>query len=291
MAEAVIAVTGAGGGIGGRVARRLADAGATTRLVSRRPEALPDLAGATAVRGTDYTDAAGVGAAVAGAGVLFLVSARESANRVREHATAIDAAIEAGVGRIVYLSFLGAAADCTFTFGRDHWHTEQYLRATGVPFVALRDSTYASGLPAMTGTDGVLRGPAGDGRVSAVTPDDIAAVATAVLLDPSHDGQVLDVTGPEAITLAEAAATLTEFTGRPVTYHAETETEAYESRSVYGAPDHEVAGWVTSYLAIATGELSVVADTVPRLTGHPAQSFPDFLRANPDSYAHLLPGA
>ncbi|GLZ43062.1 SDR family oxidoreductase [Actinokineospora sp. NBRC 105648] len=285
----VITVTGASGNIGGRVARLLAAAGATQRLVARDPSTLPDLPDATAVRGAEYADAEGLRTALAGTDVLLLVSARESADRVHEHTTAIDAAVAAGVQRIVYTSFLGAAADCTFTFGRDHWHTEQHLRSTGVPFVALRDSTYSSGLPAMTGADGILRGPAADGRVSAVTPADVAAVAAAVLLDPAHDGQVLDVTGPEAITLAEAAEELTRVTGRPVAYQEETEAEAYESRAGYGAPAFEVAGWVTSYTAIATGELSTVSDTVPRLTGRPAQSFAEFLRLNPSSYAHLLP--
>ncbi|WP_084467260.1 SDR family oxidoreductase [Actinokineospora inagensis] len=283
-----IAVTGATGNVGGRVARLLADEGVTQLLVARDPGKLPDLPNATKVRGADYSDKAGVQSALTGADTLLLVSARESANRVQEHTTAIDAAIAAGVSRIVYLSFLGAAPECTFTFGRDHWHTEQYLRSTGVPFVALRDSMYNSGFPAMTGQDGVLRGPAGDGAVSAVSLDDIAEVAARVLRDNAFDGQVLDVTGPEAITVAEAARLLSEVTGREITYHAETEAEAYESRAHYGAPEFEVAGWVTSYTAIAAGELGVVSDTVPRLTGHPAQSVAEFLRTNPDSYAHLL---
>ena len=74
---------------------------------------------------------------------LFLVSGRESANRLAEHRSAVDAAVRAGVQRIVYLSFLGAAADCTFTFGRDHWHTEQHITATGLRHTFLRDSLYA----------------------------------------------------------------------------------------------------------------------------------------------------
>ncbi|GAA3858788.1 SDR family oxidoreductase [Saccharothrix violaceirubra] len=283
----VVTITGASGGIGGRVARRLAAAGVAQRLVARNPAALPALPGATRVVGAAYSDVVGMRAALVGTEVLLLVSARESADRVREHRTAIDAAIAEGVHRIVYLSFLGAAADCTFTFGRDHWHTEEYLRATGVRFVALRDSLYSSALPAMTGADGVLRGPAGGGRVSVVSPDDVADVAVAALLDPAYDGQVLDVTGPEAITLAEAAAHLTRVTGRPVSYQPETEAEAYASRSGYGAPEFEVAGWVTSYQAIATGELAVVSDAVRRATGHAPQAFGDFLDANPNTWAHL----
>ncbi|MDT0551254.1 hypothetical protein RND15_52760, partial [Streptomyces sp. DSM 41529] len=64
----------------------------------------------------------------------------------------------------------------------------------------------------------------------------------------------------------------------------ETVEEAYASRAGYGAPEWEVAGWVTSYEAIAAGELATVSDAVPTLTGHPAMSFAEYLAANPDSY-------
>jgi NAD(P)H dehydrogenase (quinone) len=85
------------------------------------------------------------------------------------------------------------------------------------------------------------------------------------------------------------AEELSWFTGRPVTYHAETLEEAYASRASYGAPEWEVEGWVTSYVAIATGEMNVVSDTVSRLTGHAPMTLADFLRRHPDSYQHLLP--
>jgi uncharacterized protein YbjT (DUF2867 family) len=117
-----------------------------------------------------------------------------------------------------------------------------------------------------------------------VTHDDIADVAVTVLLDghgrdtSPHDGRTYDVTGPEAITLEEAAEQITAATGRRVRYQPETVEEAYASRAHFGAPDFEVAGWVTSYVAIARGELATVSDTVPRLTGHPARSFAEFLR-------------
>jgi len=54
------------------------------------------------------------------------------------------------------------------------------------------------------------------------------------------------------------------------------------------APAWEIEGWVTSYAAIATGEMAVVGDAVARLTGHPPQSLPDYLRRHPDSIARLI---
>ncbi|WP_299528908.1 NAD(P)H-binding protein [uncultured Streptomyces sp.] len=287
----LIAVTGASGAVGGRVARRLTAAGAPVRLLGRDPSRLPDLPGATHAPAAPYGDGEAMRRALDGAHTLFLVSAHESPDRVREHTTAVDAAVAAGVERVVYVSFLGAAPDAVFTFARDHWHTEAHLRTADVRHTFLRDGWYLGGIPAMTGTDGVLRGPAGDGRVSAVAHEDIADAAAAVLLDATtaHDDATYDLTGPEAFTLAEAAEELTRRTGRPVRYHPETREEAYVSRADFGAEDWEVAGWVTSYEAIAAGALSPVSDAVPTLTGHPAMSLAAYLDTHPESYRHLLP--
>jgi NAD(P)H dehydrogenase (quinone) len=280
----IVAVTGSTGAVGNRVAVALAAAGVRLRLVGRDPGRLPALPGAEPAPPAEYRDTEAMRRALDGARTLFLVSGRESADRLTEHRSAVDAAVAAGVERVVYLSFLSAAPDCTFTFGRDHWHTERHIEASGLRSTFLRDGFYAAMLPALADADGVIRGPAGDGRVSAVTHDDIADVAVTVLLDghgrPSsaHDGRTYDVTGPEAITLSEAAEQITAATGRRVRYEPETVEEAYASRAHFGAPDFEVAGWVTSYVAIARGELATVSDTVPRLTGHPARSFADYLR-------------
>jgi NAD(P)H dehydrogenase (quinone) len=284
-----IAVTGVTGGLGGRVARRLAERGAAQRLVVRDPSRAPALHGAEVATGS-YDDPDGLRRAFAGVSSLLMVSASEDPDRRRLHRNVVDAAAEAGVGRIVYTSFFGAAPDCTFTFGRDHWHAEQDIRASGLRHTFLRDNLYIDFLPLMVGADGVIRGPAGDGRVAAVTRDDIAEVAAAVLLDDGggHDGRTYDMTGPAALSMDEVAGELSRAAGRTVTYHAETLEEAYASRASYGAPDWEVDGWVTTYVAIANGDLEAVSDDVAALAGHPPMSLAEFLRANPDSYRRLV---
>lgn len=279
----LIGVTGATGAMGGRVAARLAAGGAAQRLLVRDAGRAPALGGAPEVAEIGgYDDGPGLERALEGVGTLFLVPAHEDRDRVALHRTVVESAVAAGVGRIVYLSFLGTGPDCTFTFGRDHWHTEQLIRESGVgAWTFLRMSLYLDFLPGFAGEDGVIRGPAGEGRVGAVLRDDLADVAAAVLLDDDpaapHDGATYDVTGAEALTLAEVAETVSRVTGRRVTYHAETVDEAYASRASYGAPDWEVDGWVTSYTAIANGDLDVVTDTVERLAGHPPTTLADFL--------------
>ena len=98
--------------------------------------------------------------ALTGTTTLFLVPARESPDRVVEHRTVVDAAVGAGIRRIMYLSFLAAARDATFTFARDHFRTEEHIRDTGLPFTFLRASLYSDLVPGWVSADGVLTGPA-----------------------------------------------------------------------------------------------------------------------------------
>lgn len=283
-----IAVTGSTGALGGRVARRLSDRGLAQRLIVRDAGRAPRLEGAEVAVAAGYHDRAGLVEALRGTATLFLVSGRESATRVDEHRTAIGAAAEAGVGRVVYTSFLGAADDATFTLARHHAETERIVRDAGLASIFLRDSMYLDFVPFFASADGVIRGPAGDGRAAYVARNDVADVAAAVLEDPeSHDGATYDVTGSERLSLAEAAGILTEETGRAVRYVEETEDEAYASRASFGAPAFEVEGWVTSYQALASGELDGVSDAVERIAGHPPLRLRELLRADRGSWAHL----
>jgi uncharacterized protein YbjT (DUF2867 family) len=208
----------------------------------------------------------------------MFVSASETLGRVALHRGVVDAALAAGVGRIVYTSFVGAAPEATFTFARGHWHTEEYLREVGVAHTILRDNLYLDYVPNMVWEDGVIRGPGGNGRAGWVTRDDIADAAASVLLDAdAHDGRTYDLSGPASVSLAEIAAAVTRTGGREVRYHDETVDEAYASRARFDAPDWMVEGWVTTYLAVARGEMDVVTDHVERLTGHPPTSLETYL--------------
>jgi hypothetical protein len=75
--------------------------------------------------------------------------------------------------------------------------------------------------------------------------------------------------------------------GREVRYVDQTLEEARESRAGVGAPDWAIEGWITSYSAIASGEMNVVSGTVEQITGHPPISLADYLKDHPESLAHL----
>jgi len=276
-----VAVTGATGHVGGAVARALAEGGVEQRLVVRTPERAPKLA-RSVVRGCSYGDRQAAEAALRGVDTLFMVSASESADRRDQHLTFVDAAAAAGVRQVVYTSFVNAAPDATFTLVRDHYATEQRIVDSGMAYTFLRDNFYLDFMELFAGESGVIAGPADDGRVGMVARADVARAATAVLLDPEpHAGTTYTLTGPESLTLTEAAEILTTARGRPFRFHNETLAEAYASRASYQAPDWQVEAWVTTYTAIAAGELDVVTDHVERLTGRRATSLAEHLAGGP----------
>ena len=272
-----LALTGSTGQLGSLIAADLASRGLLQRVLVRELSRAPKLAGAVAVA-IDFSDRETTAKALAGVRTLFFVSLPESDDRVAQHCRFIDAAAAASVEHIVYTSFVGASDDAVFTLARDHAATEAHIRSSGMHWTFLRDSFYADFLALLAGEDGVIRGPAGDGRVGAVARADVARSAAAVLAAPDkHIDRSYDMTGPEALTLAEVAAIVGEATGRSITFHDETVDEAYASRRGHGVPDWQLDAWVSTYTAIRAGELAVVSDAVEQLTGRRPLSLRELL--------------
>lgn len=282
--QRTVAITGVTGAIGGEVVRLLAgaDLRLDLRLLARDPSRAPDVD--TDVRRCDYADHTSGVEALRGVDTLLMVSASESADRRSQHRTLVGAATEAGVRRIVYTSFAGAAEDATFTLGRDHHDTEAAIRASGMEHTFLRDNFYLDVLPLFADHEGVIRGPAGEGRVAAVARADVAAVAAAVLRDPAaHAGAAYELSGPEALTMTEVAERAGRVLGRDLRFVDETVEEAWESRrAAYpDEPDWQLEAWVSTYTAIADGSCAQVTDAVERVTGRPARTLEQTLGQTP----------
>jgi uncharacterized protein YbjT (DUF2867 family) len=315
----MLGITGATGKLGAKVAARLEKAGERQRLIVRDAAKAPNLRGTEIAQVSSYGDKQAMKKALSGVKTLFLVSAHDRMgviqnaakkglpappyDRLQEQITAIDAAVEVGVRHIIYLSFLNAAENATFVLAQEHFYTEQHIKNTGVAFTFLRPCLYMENAPLRVSSDGYVKAPAGNGRVAWVTRDDIADVAVAVLTGTGHEGHIYDVTGPEALTMAETAEIIAAAAGRTVNYVMQTPEEARawhtssgmeqfeaERRAIngQGLEDYEIEVWVTHYLQIATGALDMVSDTVQRLTGHRAQSLAEYLHLHPESYRHLV---
>lgn len=275
MDHMTLAITGSTGHVGGMVAIHMRDL--DPLLLVRDVDRAPD---GYRTAETTYGDPVRTKAALQGIDLLFMVSASESPNRREEHRTFIRAAAEAGVKHIVYTSFFGADPDAIFTLGRDHADAEAAIRGSGMNYTLLRDNFYSDLLPFFADESGVIRGPAGDGRVAAVARADVADVAAAVLRQPAHHvDAVYELTGPEALTLDEVAQRGGSVLGRPLRYERETLAEAYGSRRQYSEEQWQLDAWVSTYTAIADGEVARLTDDVQRVAGHPARTLEEALRS------------
>jgi len=267
------------------VAARLAALGKHQRLLVRDLARAPQLPDAEAVQAS-YEDGPSMRAALGGIQTLFLVSGWGS-SRLEQHYSAIEAAGTAGVERIVYTSFLAAAPQATFTHAREHYLTEQRIRASGRRYTFLRPTFYLDRALRWFSSEGAIQGPAGNGTLSWVSRDDLADVTVAVLTTNGHDGASYDITGSQAFTLAEAAEQFSHATRLSASYQPETLEEARASRARFNPSDWELEAWVSTYVAIAMGEMSVISHTVQALTGHAPQTFADYVRQHPESYQHI----
>jgi uncharacterized protein YbjT (DUF2867 family) len=223
----------------------------------------------------DYSDPAVLDRAFDGintALIDFPYSERGATEQLNRNA--VEAARRAGVGNLVYLSFQGAAPDSTFPPARDYYSVEQLLERSGIPFAALRINLFLDRLPSLFFGGDVARGAAGAGAAAFVSEQDVVRVLAVALSRPDVVHGVVDVTGPEALTLAEVALRLSAIHGRPFRYEVESLAEFHARREQLD-PRHQFLQpvWSAYYEAIAAGNLAAVSDTVERLTGRPAESF------------------
>lgn len=273
-----IAITGVTGHLGGFVAKELSEAGVAACHLARSPERAPILAGA-AVKKCSYEYSDEAIAALSGIDVLFMISAKENPERLQQHLAFIDAAKAAGVKHIVYTSFYNASPSSTFTLARDHAATEQYIKEKGLTYTFLRDNFYIDFFVDMACQYGEIKGPAGNGKVSAVVRSDVANVAVEILKNPENwANQTLNMTGPEELTLSEMAEQISHSLGKTVTYVEETVEEAYESRKIWQAEQWEYDSWVSTYTAIAKGEQAGLSDDIERVLGKASTSLAKYLR-------------
>ncbi|MEU6730902.1 SDR family oxidoreductase [Nonomuraea wenchangensis] len=276
----MIIVTGAAGKLGRRTVERLLERVPADRVgVSvRDPRKAQDLADrGVRVRKGDFDDPASLVHAFEGAEQLLLVSLdRIGEECVAGHRTAIDAAVKAGVGRILYTSQMGAAHDSRFQACRDHARTEDLLRATGLPWTALRNGFYAASAlqflePARH--TGAIALPA-DGPVAWTGHDDLADATAAILADEGRfEGPTPPLTGAAALDFDAVAAIASRVTGRPFTRTVIPDDAFHEQFLAHGAPAPIADLMVSIFAAARNGEFAAVAPTLAELIGREPAGF------------------
>jgi len=275
----MILVTGATGNAGSEVVRALTAQGGGVRAFVRDPgQARRRLGADVELTVGDFAESGSVRLALEGADALLL-SCADDPRRVGWETAAIDAAVAAGVRRIVKLSAATAEPGSPVAFWDWHGRVEQHLRASGADWVILRAGWYMSNLLAAAprvAAEGRLYAPAGEARIAMIDPRDVGAAAAAVLSSPGHEGQTYLLTGPRAITYAEVAAGLSAATGSRVEFVDVPGDAAYQGMIHDGMPGFVAEQIVAMFGRLREGVAAQVSPAVERLTGRAPRDFASF---------------
>lgn len=260
-------ILGGTGKTGRRIASRLTAAGHSVRTASRTGGDIT----------LDLDDPATHAPAVADITAAYLIEPGSLGgdNDPPRMAALVDAAVAAGVQRLVLLSAPGADGENHPLHG-----TEQAVRGSGLEWTVLRPGWFAQNfseafwLPAVR--SGTLALPAGEARLPFIDAEDIADVATAALTGDGHAGQVYEVRGPRAIGFGEAAELIAKASGKPLQYLAITPEDFLEQQLSQGVP-RNVAERMTHLVTIGTSVPDVPTDGVERALGRGPRRFEDFV--------------
>jgi NAD(P)H dehydrogenase (quinone) len=251
-----LAVTGAAGRLGGQIVSLLDDGGHDVVAVTR---AL-----------ADYDDPAALRAALDRVETLVFVSSDGPITDVmRHHENIVEAAAVSGVAHVAALSSLDADLASPFCYADMAARTERLLRDSGCAYSIARASIYTEFfLHWLTAarTSGQIRLPAGDGRVSFVSREDVGrCLAALAVAGPTGDAHA--ITGPDALDLHQLAAIAGATWGVPIEYVALTPHE-YAAETAAGG---EEAWWLYAYssmfASIREHRWTETSDAVRRLTG------------------------
>ncbi|MFM2041943.1 MAG: hypothetical protein RLY86_519 [Pseudomonadota bacterium] len=214
-----VAIIGGTGKVGHLTALHLAARRVPVTVISRTAPAAPLPPGVRHVPG-DLADPASLAAGLAGADSLFLITPFIAAETTLGLG-AVEAALAAGVRRIVYMAIMNLEVMARVPHFGNKVPIKQRVMAAGVPFTVLEpnffqqnDFMYAG---AMLGP-GVYPMPLGRIGLNAVDVRDIAPIAALALATDRLDGRVLPIPGPEPISGPSAAATYARLLGRPIHY-------------------------------------------------------------------------
>lgn len=281
FSNAVLGVSGASGYVGRAVIADLKARGAKRIVaITRDPSKIADIEGIEARAGDFYAPDT-LPAAFAGVERLLLISTSNVGERLPHQLAAVDAAEKAGVGHIIYTSITSPYPHPKHAVQSDHFWTEARLFQTKGGWTSLRDNIYADFIvweAQKTLDAGKLFHAAGDGRRAIVFRDDIAAAAAGALL-AATGREIVDVSGPEALSYADIAAILSRVGGKPVEAVEVPHEAQLDGMLKGGLPPVLAEAFAGFDVAVKQGKLAVTGDGVQRFAGREPLGLEAALRA------------
>ncbi len=273
-----ILITGAPGNVGTELVRLLQQEGAPVRVATRNPEkarlALPN---GTDFVALDFTDPATYAPALAGARQLFLIRPPAISDVERYVNPLVDAAKAAGVQHVVFLSLYGVNPLVP------HWKVERHIRKVGLSYTFLRPGFFMQNLStthrAHIQQHKEFSVPAGSGRTNFIDARDIAAVAARCLTQPEqHLDRAYPLTGSEALTYDQVAATFSRVLGRSYRYTRPSRAEFKRVMLAEGHPPAYVNVVANLYTVVRFHLSAGLTEQVQRILGRAPISLEQFVR-------------
>ncbi|MDI5979866.1 NAD(P)H-binding protein [Amycolatopsis magusensis] len=264
-----ILVLGGTGKTGRRIVARLRRQGKDVRVGARS-------------HGFDWTDRGTWDTALAGSEAVYLVPF--DGEMLTRPFT--QRAVELGVERIVLVSGRGVDVpgygNGNEAVGGVFLDAEAAVRELDIAWTILRPGWFSQNFSEGFFSDwvraGELRLPAGDGAATFVDAEDIAQVAVATLTQDGHAGQIYELSGPRALTMAEVAAEISAATGRELRYVPVTHEEFVTEQTAQGWPVEDAVGFADLVESIRKGLDTRVSDGVVRVLGREAIDFAEFVK-------------
>lgn len=289
MSETIL-ITGAAGQLGQRVIHHLLETykvpAANLIAASRDTAKLADLAAkGVQTRKADFDDAASLEAAFKGVDRVLIISTDALAvpgQRLKQHTTAVNAAVKAGVKHIAYTS-MPSPDKSLVTFAPDHLGTENAVKASGLPYTIIRNAWYHDNY--MHSMPHNLQGgswytASGDGKVPNISRDDCALGAAAALASGTTDSATYTLTGSQSLSADEIAATIASAVGKPLSAVKVSDEQLLQGLLGAGLPDFVATMLVSADANIRAGNFDQVTDDFTKLTGKQPQTLKDFFVAN-----------
>ena len=157
---------------------------------------------------------------------------------------------------------------------------EKHIEASGLAWTFLRPNNYMENFLSFHRPDaqGNIYLPWGSGACSFVAPTDVGAVAAVTLTTDGHAGKAYTLTGPEALTIGDAARILSDATGRAIRYVDVPESAAREAMLGMKMPESMVSALMELHAIDKAGYAAAVTPAVRDVLERPPTSFTDFVR-------------
>jgi len=212
-----------------------------------------------ALRTGDYFDTVSLEKAFQGIDTLVFISSGTIENRVDQHRNVVNAAKTSGVKHIIYTSVLKASKTLKFFPGVDHYHTETFLKESGIPYTVFRNTFYMEILPMFLGgalESGQWHYAAGNAKINVAARIDMAeAIANVAVAPAPHANRIYEIAGNRSYSFNEIAGVVSQIVGKTISYIPVPLEALKEGMKQAGVPEGHIPMYASIAEAISAGEL------------------------------------